>query len=337
MINRALITVYDDNTISLIPSCDCGELRGGYLLGKHCEKCSTTVKSMQDKTDPLIWLHALDGMPKFLAPHFWLMMKTVMGKKIDCMRWIGDTSYNPPDIPEFLIAMKNVLFEFERSYKYLTNNIHNILIFLQNHSSFKTPRKSEIILGLIDLYEKEKDVIYSRYLPMVNKKLFIMENTTKGKYANLGIADVIDTTLQFIKTVNDQKLTENKKSNCMARTISDLAGIYGYYNKEYLSSKTGIFRKHIYGARAHFTFRAVIVAITGPHSYKGIHVPWSIGVTSFRPHLLNLLCKEGFTYKDASRLLFKCVNVYDELVAKLLDKLITDSGPDGIPVIVQRN
>ena len=101
-INRALITVYDDNTISLIPSCDCGETKGAYLLHMKCDKCSTTVRNPHDKTDPLIWLHKLDEMPKFISPHFWLMMRNVMGKKIDAMRWLSDTSYNPPDVPDFL-------------------------------------------------------------------------------------------------------------------------------------------------------------------------------------------------------------------------------------------
>lgn len=337
MINRALVTVYDDNTISLIPSCDCGEMKGGYLLGKLCDGCGTIVKDIQDKTDPLIWLHAVEDMPHFLSPHFWLMMRNVMGKKVDGMRWLSDTSYNPPDIPDYLIAIKNSFEGFERSYPYLVDHIVELLTFLQNHSTFKTPRKLEIINGLISLYKSNKEKLYSYYLPIVNKKLFIMENTSKGKYTNLGIADVIDTTLQFIKTVNDEKLTLNKKSNCMSRTLSDLSTIYGYYNKEYLSRKTGIFRKHIYGARAHFTFRGVIVSIAGPHKYNEIHVPWSIGVTAFRPHLLNLLCnREGLSYKEASSKLFNAVNNYDPLIDKCLNVMLEESGI-GIAVILQRN
>lgn len=336
MINRALITVYDDNTISLIPSCDCGDLKGGYLLGKRCSKCSTHVRDVHDKTDPLIWMRALDGMPKFLSPHFWLMMKNVMGKKVDCMRWLSDTSYNPPDIPDYLIGLKHSVEGFERSYEFLINNINNIIVYLQNHSSFKPPRKAEILAGILQLYKENKDKLYSQFLPIVNKKLFIMENTSKGNYTNLGIANVIDTTLQFIKTINDPKLTLNKRSNCMARTISDLATIYGYYNKEYLSSKTGIFRKHVYGARAHFTVRGVIVSIARPHKFNELHIPWSMAVTAFRPHILNHLNKRGLTYKEASKRLFNAVNNYDPLIDEVLQQMIKESN-GGIPVLLQRN
>lgn len=336
-ISKALITVYDDNTISLIPSCDCGDKKGAYLLGEKCDKCSTSVKDPHDKTDPLIWMHAVEGMPKFLSPHFWLMMRSVMSKKIDCMRWLSDTSYNPPDKPDFLISIQNSFDGFERSYTHLIANIVNILNFLKNQSAFKTKRKSEILDGLIDLYKENKDKLYSYWLPMVNKKLFIMENTSKGRYTDLGIADVIDTTLQFIKTVNDPKLTPNKKSNCMARTISDLTSIYGYYYKEYLSSKLGIFRKHIYGARAHFTFRGVIVSIAGSHKYNDIHVPWSIGVTVFRPHIINLLANRfGYSYKDINFKMQNAVNNYDSEIDQCLEILLAESN-GGIPVLMQRN
>ena len=336
-INRALITVYDDNTISLIPSCDCGETKGAYLLNMKCDKCSTIVRNPHDKTDPLIWMHRLEEMPKFLSPHFWLMMRNVMGKKIDAMRWLSDTSYNPPDIPDFLKIIQASFDGFERSYPYLVSNIINILNFLKSQSSFKTKRKSEIINGLIELYIKNEETLYSDWLPMVNKKLFIMENTSKGRYTDLGIADVIDTTLQFIKTVNEPKLTYNKKSNCMARTISDLTTIYSYYYKEYLSSKLGIFRKHIFGARGMFTCRAVCVSISGPHKHNEIHLPWCIGVTALRPHIINLLAKRYcYSYKEINYKLQRAVSNYDKEIDECLEILLKESN-GGIPVLMQRN
>lgn len=172
---------------------------------------------------------------------------------------------------------------------------------------------------------------------MVNKKLFIMENTSKGRYTDLGIADVIDTTLQFIKTVNEPKLTYNKKSNCMARTISDLTTIYNYYYKEYLSSKLGIFRKHLYGCRAHWTARAVICSISGPHEHDEMHLPWCIGVTLFRAHIINLLAKRyGYSYKEINHKLQRAVSNYDKEIDECLETLLVESNGK-IPVLLQRN
>ena len=338
-INNSLITVYNEGVIDMVPACDCGEKRGAYLLGTLCESCGTKVRNLQDKVDPILWMERVEGMPMFMSPHMWLMLKSVMGKKIDCMRWLSDTSYNPgTNIPDFLIAIKNTFQDFERSYPYLINNIENILVFLQNHSSFKTPKKASTIVGLIELYKANKDIVYSNFLPIMNKKLFVVENTSKGRYTNLGIADVIDTVLQFVKTINDPKLTLNKKSNLMARTISDLASIYSYYDHTYLSSKTGVFRKHIYGGRSHFTFRAVITSIPGPHNYNEIYASWSIGVTVFRPQLLNLLMKKGYPYKKASSLLFFAVNNYVPVIDELLNKMLDDSFiPGKIPIMLQRN
>lgn len=338
-INNALITVYNEGTIDMVPTCDCGEKRGAYLLGSLCESCGTKVRNLQDKIDPLLWMQRIEDMPKFMSPHMWLMLKSVMGKKIDCMRWLSDTSYNPgTTIPDFLIAIKNTFPDFERSYPYLVNNIENILVFLQNQSTFKTPKKAATLSGLIELYAANKDIVYSNYLPIMNKKLFVIENTSKGRYTNLDVANVIDTVLQFVKTVNDPKLTPNKKSNLMARTISDLSAIYGQYNQTYLSSKSGVFRKHIYGGRSHFTFRAVITSIPGPHNYNEIYSSWSIGVTVFRPQLLNLLMKIGYPYKKASSLLYFAVNNYVKVIDELLNKMLEDSFiPGKIPIMLQRN
>jgi len=297
------------------------------------------VRDVYEKTDPLLWLRALDDMPMFMSPHFWLMMRNAMSSTVDGMRWLSDTGYNPPkDIPDYLLGIQNTLPNFERSYPYLVSHIKPILIYLKNHAAFKTVNKNIVIEGLIDLYTRSKKDIHSKYVPIINKRLFVMENTSKGKYTNLAVSDVIDITLLYVKAVNEVNATPNRKSNIMSRTMSRLADVYISYYKNYVASKPGIFRKHIYGARSHFTFRAVITSISGPHVYEEIHVPWAIGVTAFRPHLLNKLVKRGMIYKEASKLLFNSVKTFNPVVNECLKELVAESPyKNGIPVILQRN
>ena len=113
--------------------------------------------------------------------------------------------------------------------------------------------------------------------------------------------------------------------------------MYNKYFEDYLVRKEGIFRKHVYGARSHFTFRFVIVSVPGPHKKDEIHVPWVAGPTAFRPHLLNKLTRRGYTYKEANKILYRSVKKYDPLIAELLQELIDESPYRGIPAIINRN
>jgi len=335
MVNELLMTIYNEDTISILPSCGCGESKGVYLENTVCNECGTVVKDPQEQLEPVMWLKQLNDDHILMNPHYWQMMKQLLSKKLDYVRWLCDTSYNPPgEIPPFITGAKEIMGG-ERNYVAFINNIDKLLIYWANTAKFKKSSKQESIRILLDMYNNQKDAVFTRYLPVVNKKLFVMENTTKGKFTNLTVADMIDLIMLWIKNSNTQ-LTPKRMSNVTATVISKMAGLYAVYFKEYLVSKPGIFRKHVYSARSHFTFRAVITSIPGRHKYDELVVPWPIGVTSFRPHILNKLIRRGYTYKRANSLLYKAVNKYDQDISEILDELIADSG-NRLYVILQRN
>ena len=334
-VNNSLMTVYNSDTIDIIPTCDCGHLKGAYLEGTICNYCGTEVVNPQDQMNSILWLKALDNDMLFLSPHYWLMLRNVMSKKIDYLRWLADTSYNPPiDIPSYMYGLKDMLGE--RSYPNVINNIDKIIIFLKEQPKFKKPTHMANLNMLLDVYTNQRDTILSNYLPVPNKKLFVMENTSKGKFTNLTVSDMIDLVMSWIKVSSGNK-TFNRKSNSTASVVSKLATLYSNYFGTYISSKVGIFRKHAYSFRSHFTFRAVITSIPGRHEADGVIVPWVIGVTAYRPHILNKLIKRGYTYKQANKLLFKVVGSYDEVVSEILDELILEAKDQFLPVLIQRN
>ena len=139
------------------------------------------------------------------------------------------------------------------------------------------------------------------------------------------------------KLSSGEKVTDKAINNCTGSLVSSLATVYNKYFEDYLVRKEGIFRKHVYGARSHFTFRFVIVSVPGPHKKDEIHVPWVAGPTAFRPHLLNKLTRRGYTYKEANKILYRSVKKYDPLIAELLQELIDESPYRGIPAIINRN
>lgn len=338
-LDYALTTVYNGDTMVMAPSCDCGYLTAGYMLGEVCPVCGHKVTDPYDRSDPIVWLKKFDNMPKFISPHFWLMMKTIMYKNIDCLRWISDPQYNPVNkVPPWLIGMSKTLPDFERSYTYLVNNIETILSYMVNNKSFKQSNKQETVDGFHKLFTENKDKIFSDYLPIIHKRFVVVDHTSKGKYTDVSMSDLMDIVLTYTLTANNSHATFNKKSSVTGRVISMLSDLYSYIFKNNMGGKYGMFRKHIYGSRVHFTFRAVVTSISGMHRYDEIHVPWSIGVTAYRPHLLNILVKQmGYTYKKASHLLFTSVHNYDEDIEIALNTLIGNSANGKLPVIIQRN
>lgn len=338
-LNANLMTVYESDTLSTVPSCDCGKLKSRYLLNKTCNNCGSVVREAHDKVEPLLWLKSLDPSIKFINPTFWIMLKKLMHKDLDLVRWMCDNRYNPPNkLPNYLLGVREILQE--RTYDSMISKLPDIFVYMKNHADFKKSDDKMLRIDLLlNMYLNQKDKIFSDYLPIVNKKLFVMENTRKGRFTNLAVSEVIDIVMLWSKTVSTEGLTRKKANQVTGNVISKFATLYYEYFEKYLMKKSGAFRKHVYGARSHFTFRSVIISIAGPHKYNEIFVPWSIGVTAFRPHLLNkLVNKHQFTYKKASRLLYKSVRVYDPLIEQLLNELIAESPYElGIPVILNRN
>lgn len=331
---KLLFSVYKDE-ITLIPKCECGELQGRYNLGKVCPKCNTTVVEAFDELKPILWIEKFrDDLP-FLSPYFWTQMRTLIYKKIDAMRWLADTSYNPRNVPAFLHSIKEIIGG--RGYLNVINNIDKILLYIINNSIFKSNNKDKKAKKLLKLYEENKDLLFSNFLPIVNKRLFVMEISSGGDtYTTTLPADVINIVKDGIKLAN---LYPNSKKveNGTAAIISNISKMFMKYVKEKLASKPGLVRKHIYGTRSHFTFRAVITSLPSREDYDILHVPWMVGPVVYRPHLLNKLMKRGFTYKEASDLLFKAVNKYYPIVDELLQELIKESPYKGLPVLFNRN
>lgn len=337
-LNQHLATVYDNtNSISTIPSCDCGTLRNRYQLGKICSDCGTKCKEITEKVYPLFWLKAPDPNIKFLSPEYWSILSSIINDKNDFLRWLCDAKYNPPiSVPKHVEGIRELLKGI-RSYSNTMENIPRILRYLMANASYKSPRKQEQLKIALDMFLHSKDELFSEHLPILNKQLFVMENTSKGRYTNLILGDAYDVTMSWIKAVNEEKLDSKKINSAMASAVSKLHVLYTSFTKKYVVQKSGIFRKHIYGARSPFTFRSVISSIAGPHRHDDIIIPWPIAVTLLKPMILNKLIRAGMAYKHASALLFRAVKKYEPEVAKILDILFHEAPDNRFAVLTQRN
>lgn len=338
-INNSLITVYNNtDVVSIMPSCDCGDYSGRYLLGKRCPNCGTECKDPYDKVYPLLWLKSLRPDLKFLNPAFWSMLAKLLDNNVDYLRWLCDDKYNPPvKINPYIHSIKKLIGDV-RTYPNTMANLHKIIAYIKNISKFKTPDKQANLNYLMELYENSYNDLFTDYLPIINKKMFIMENTNKGKFITLSAADALEVVMGWLKIVSNEVQNPKKQEIATARAISGLSTLYFKYLNEYVTQKSGIFRKHVYGTRSYFSFRNVITPRLGPHRYDEIEVPFSIGPTVFRPHILKKLVKQrGYTYKQATSMITRAVKKYDPVIDEVLQELIKEAPGGKIPCSIQRN
>lgn len=348
-LNNKLMTVYDNydstDVYDVRPRCDCGKLTARYNLGRVCRECGTEVIEQHENVKPIVWLKAVDDDVKFINPNYWLMLSELLKfkTKVDWMRYLTDPRYinRHVEIPSYIVGIKELLGNV-RDYKTVMDNIPNILEYLLTHDSFKSsPAKMVLVKGYLDMYHRYKDDLFSSYVPIVNKRLFVVENTAKGKFINLVSKDTVEVVFTWLKlcTVNkDKSVSPKMLSSYMGTVLSRLASLYLGYYKDYVVTKPGAFRRHVYGARSHFTFRCVIVSVQGPHRHDELEVPWCVGLTAFRPHIINKLFKRGYTYKEINNMIFKYVKLYNPVIAEILDEIVAESpGGRGIPCTALRN
>jgi hypothetical protein len=327
---------FTGDTLSALPSCNCGKLSGGYSIGQHCRECYSDVKPIiAGEIDPLIWFKAPEGIIALINPTVWIMLEDrlcVNGFSI--LQWICDTSYRSnikkPEIIDELIAL-----DIKRGYNNFVTNFLEIISFLFQLKAFRLKGKKRDYL--YDLIIYNMNCVFSQYIPMPNRALLIIQKTNLGVYIDKGILIAMDAIRLMTGVDLDSRKKLTEKENRTVKAISKLASYYEYFHKEKLSTKLGILRKHIFGSRAHFSFRTVVTSITKPHFYDEIHIPWGVGATVFRPHLMNKLLKLGYNYNQAIGFLYAHVTEYHPLLDDLFKELISESEVGRIPCIVQRN
>lgn len=346
-LQNSLMTIYDNSDIiSTIPSCDCKNLKGRYYLNITCDKCNTKVKEAHEKLEPVLWLKSISNNKQgqeqyhfpFLSPMFWLMLSDFLDKNVDYLRYLTDSMYNPPiEIPPIIQLIKIEILKDNRDYLNFINNIENILEYLMASPKYKYKDKQTKLFNMLELYRNNKSKLLSNYMPIVNKKLFVVEETNRGKFINLVSSGILDVVTLWLKTTSDNSLSYKKLSSVMGIISSGLSRLYYDHFDKYLTHKRGILRKHVYGAKSHFTFRCVIVSRPKAHNYDDLEVPWVVGLTAFRPHVINKLMARGYNYKEANRICNVSIKKYSKEMEDILDELVKDNRYNGIPIIFSRN
>ncbi len=336
-IEDLIVSRYTTDFISLLPSCRCGATKGKFSIGTSCSVCNTKVTSViEDEVQPIVWFKRPDGVSKLINIEILIMLKERFTKTgFDIIEWIMDVNYKPHvRTPKILIKLQEA--NLPRGYNNFVENFDTILDYLFNLKALQPSKKQ--FINLRELIRDNKDKIFSDYLPLPNKTLLIIEDTDIKKYLDPNILKAKDAILMLVsidKDVYDQ--TTRFKENRVSKALNKLSDFYHEFFKNNLGRIKGQFRKHIFGTRTNFSFRAVITSITEPHNYNDLHIPWGIGLTVLEPHILNKLIKIGYNLNSAKSLILGSIEKYNKLLDSILEELIEESPEGGVPCLFLRN
>jgi hypothetical protein len=327
-------THFTEDYISALPQCDCGAIKGEYNIGVICQNCHSPVtNSVEEAIEPLLWFKRPDDIPGLINPALWSMLNNRFKKSnVPLFEWLIDPSYK--------LAKPNVVVQFlesqnlPRGYINFVNNFDSIIEFFFNMHEFRLKKKQKVDY-LHELIKNNRNAVFSDYWPLLNKSILIVENTHVGVYMDALVKDALNIThtLMNIDSHPSLRIRENR----IVKALSKMTSFYDDFIRKIVMGKRGLIRQHVFGTRTHFSFRCVISSMTHSHDHDELHIPWGIGMTAFREHLLNKLLRRGFGLSDSINFLYEHVSIYNPLLEALFNEIITESPHNGIPVIYHRN
>lgn len=343
MLDNLIMKNYSEDNLSLIPSCQCGELKGAYYVGDTCFKCNTqVVNTLDDSVSFLVWAHKPQGVERFISPIVMSMLLsryTITKPNIQLVRYIilpnmridkkqQKTNLHLLEKLDYILNQQGI----PKGYNSFVQNFYKIIDILENEFYKKKTINDE---NFVKFLQDNNEEIFSEYLPFPNKVIFATESNELGKFIDKSILNPINV-IRRLTGIDLYTKTVNVKQAKVAKSIMELAEFYIHYLKEVIFSKPGLIRQQITSTRSHFTARAVIVSIGQPHKHDELHIPWSIACSLLRPFILNRLYKRGYSYKQAINFLIFHNKIYHPLLREIFDEILNYSG-DGLKALFNRN
>lgn len=338
-LNNLIYTSYDDDSLEVVPSCDCGDIKGEYNVGVRCPTCGTECLSVTERPlESVLWIAAPKGVDALINPEVWIILKDAFKiSDISVLDWLTNPRYRVPieKEPPAIARLKEM--NVERGLNNFYRNFDSIIDLLINGKIIKKGNMEQR-QQLLEFIRLNRKAIFSKHLPIPSKVAFIKEDTAMGNYADPAMLPAIDAIRTISSIENSVKpLGETSKQVRTVDVINQLSEYYKNFFSKTISPKAGWFRKHIYGSRIHFSARAVIASISKPHTYDELHLPWSLAVMFLKVHLTSKLLKRGFTPNEAIRHIYEHTLKYDILLDEIFQELISE-GPEGrLQVALQRN
>lgn len=331
--------------LNFIATCECGEVSGNINIGAVCKSCKTEVKSQIELGSGEIphstWITFPDSVPGVLHPVFYNILSAWLscgqGKQNNYIDIILDPKRILPSNLEGVIT--------GRGFKYFYENFDKIMLYFFNNPPAKGPKaKSKARAKRIKLFVKKyRKLAFVQYLPALSSVLHPVtapDNSGKRKYADKGSQYILEAVhiLSYLRYYpNKTKRFGEFDHKCMLAYRAYITYIADI-TKDRLSSKKSLLRKHLFGMRFHWSFRALIVPSVGVHRYDELEFPWVVAVNLLRVHIIGRLINNyNHSPHEAINRQMMARAMYDPIIDEIMNDFIKESPWPGLPVILGRN
>ena len=353
IINDLIRTHYPDDKLDTVPKCQTGCTVGAYNLGRICKKCGTEV--MRDIVRPLeskLWLKVPDGVPAFINPRFWRIITSMFSTaKLDIMQYLTDPNYIPGDgkkIPDNDITRKIMKYledhGIERNMKYFYHNFDYVMEVLLVPKPFLKNKKNglQICMDYSEFVRRYRHCIFTRYIPFPSKLIFPSEQSGSMTFIDPTMILAFDSVKLLCNIVNSPVRLSKKAVYSKTSKVNSLMADYHHsFKYKTCGGKKGTFRKHHDSTRSAFTARNVITPLAMEHEYDEVHIPWMMGLTLLKLHIVNKMIRRKFTPKHSFRIIDAHVRnssgAGGDLLEEILIELIVECPEKGIPAAILRN
>lgn len=365
-LRNQLVKTYTSDTLEAIPSCQCGRLKGGEYLAdpilgteaRVCGKCGTEVIAITERLiEPSYWVSLPPGIKAFIIPSLWGTLTNLFSSKAFCpLTWLIDPKYKFKTTAAHKRNVKEEAlkqYNFTRGFNSFIDNFDDIIDVLLTDQNLKP--KSVQVTNLMRLYVKEnRHKFFPKHIPLPTSLAFIKEAVAVGTYIDQTVTmalDAIETVIGMYRPGNTLKPAAIER-----RTGTLIKQLDKYYNtvwKDNFQSKPGLLRKHGFGGRPDWSYRAVISSIHGVHDYREMHLPWALAVTVFSVHISSKLLDRGMSFMEVTELIRSHTYTYSHLLDEVMNEILFENvrKPDpvteycvqpiepcqGFPTIFQRN
>lgn len=351
MLDNLLTRSYTEDSISMVPQCNCGSVKGTLYVGAKCESCKTMVSStIGEDLNYLVWVKQPKGVAKLISPFVMLILLErykITSPAVSLVKYIIQTSLRPKARNsrnmdklgklDFILSNNNI----SRGYNSFVENFEKIITLLEhNFTPSNTPKKAK--QEFLDWILSEQKNFMSSYVPVPNRSLFVFDTNENGKFADKEAQDIVQGINRM--TGIDLKATSSMaKQNATANFLCDFAKYYRDMLTEKMFGKPGLIRKNISRTRSHFTVRAVVTSNAKRHRKREIHLPWSAACSVFREHILKGLQQRGYSYKASLNLFMNHIEYYSPIIDEIFHEIIQQAGTDeysgvtGFPCLLNRN
>jgi hypothetical protein len=343
--DKLLTTRYNADQYSTLPQCDCGVTYGTYQIGMQCMACNTPVKDLaQGGLTSRVWIRSPNGIERLMAPLALYRLDTTLrhGKDFSYVRWAIDPYYNVgnkhADLDLHLLLKRGI----QRSYNFFIKNLEQVLTWIWEHICYTrgidkrraSNPQAELhsieatMWDVISLTIEEKEQILHRHIALPDRTMNAMESTATGTYVEPVIGSLISAfkVMRGVDTATAEMISGRQAERRTVQALLHLADYYAEYYDQVLGGKPGAFRRTIYGTRTVTSMRAVITALTDPHAYDELHLPWGASIVVWQLHIANKLYARGYGPHDVFRLLHEAHHEINPIIDKIMTEIFNEAG-----------